>query len=448
MKTIILSLLALLFTVSSFSQTYNISTNNGQTISTCSGDFYDSGGSGNSYSNNENKSITFCSNSTTNTQVMLYFNSFDIDYSDTMRIYDGANTSGALIVTGNQIQNFFNNFNSLFLFPVQSTTSGCLTVTFKSDGSTTGSGWDATVSCTSVCQTVIASLDTLNTSPLITDSNYIDVCYRDSVHFAGKGIYPQNGLVYNQHDSLSTFIWDFGDGTIDTGQFITHLYDTVRGHDVILKVIDQNGCESTNAISIRVRISGNPIGFLNALPDICANESVTINAGYNTNSIVSLNEVQSYQFSSQHFDSTMFIPDGPNCPSLCYYTDVMFNNFLPGQTITSASDILAICVNMEHSFVGDLDFTIICPNNQQTVLKTYINSGGAWMGDPLDGPPWDSNTFPCDPTQNSVGVGWNYCWSLTYPQIGTVNAHSNQTKLDSTNTVAQTGYYTPDQSWM
>ena len=378
---------------------------------------------------------------------MLYFNSFDIYSSYTLWIHDGANATAPLIVTGNTIANYFNNSNSLFLFPVQSVTSGCLTLVFKSNGSITGAGWDATISCTTVCQTVIASLDTNNTTPLIVDSNYIDICLGDTVYFVGKGIYPQNGLVYNQSDASSIFIWDFGDGVVDTGQFIPHFYDTIRGYDVILTVLDTNGCSSTNAISIRVRISHDPISFINPLPDICANSSLDIDVGYHSYTSVVLQTISSHQSSSQRFDSTMFIPDGPNCPNLCYFTDVMFNNFLPGQTITSASDILSICVNMEHSFVGDLDFTIICPNNQQAILKTYINSGGAWMGDALDGPPWDNSTFPCDPTMNTAGVGWNYCWSQIYPQIGTINSHSNQTKLDSTNTVANLGYYTPDQSF-
>ena len=118
MKKILLSLFCFITTFALFSQTYNISTNNGQTKNTCSGTFYDSGGASNSYGNNENKWITFCSNSAVNTQVMLYFNSFDIHSTDTMRIHDGANTSAPLIITGNQIQNYFNNSNSLFLFPV------------------------------------------------------------------------------------------------------------------------------------------------------------------------------------------------------------------------------------------------------------------------------------------------------------------------------------------
>lgn len=438
--------LACLIGFSLHAQTYNIGTQSGQTFNTCSGTLYTSGGAVGGYGNNENNSITFCSNSATNTQMQLYFNSFDVDPSDTLWIHDGPNTSAPLIVSGNTIQNFFNNSNSLNLFPVQSTTSGCLTLAFKSDAANTGNGWDASISCVNACQPVFAGVDTVLTTPLVNDSNYIDVCFGDTVTFVGKGIYPMNGVIYQQSDATSTFIWNFGDGVVDTGQTIQHVYNAVRGYDVMLTVIDSNGCVSTNAINLRVRISGNPIKAL-TLPDaICANDPTELVASdwpNMTNVYYQLTE--SNQSSSQSFDSTMFIPDGPNCPVQCYDTDVNFNSFLPGQTISAASDILSICVNMEHSFVGDLEFTIICPNGQSAILKTYINSGGAFMGVPLDGAPWDNSTFPCDPAQNAVGVGWNYCWSQIYPTIGTINAHSSQAQLDSTNTVNNTGYYDPDQ---
>ncbi|MDT8308720.1 MAG: PKD domain-containing protein [Bacteroidales bacterium] len=445
-KTYLLTILLMTTTVLLSAQNYNIATQNGQTINTCSGNFYDSGGGGSSYGNNENNTITFCSNNATNTQVQLYFNQFDIDYTDTLWIHDGPTVADPLIMSGNNLQNFFNNFNSLNLFPVQSTTAGCLTIRFKTDGSSVAAGWDATITCVNVCQSVFAAVDSANTSPAPNDSNYVDACLGDSITFAGKGIYPQNGIVYQQSDITSTFIWDFGDGTLDTGQVVKHLYTIARGFDVMLTVIDSNGCVSTNAINLRVRHGANPIKTVTPPQPFCANTTKKLNADdfpNMTNVYYSL--IKSKQSSSQRFDSTMFIPDGPNCPTSCYNTDVTFNNFLPGQTIGAATDILSICVNMEHSFVGDLEFTIICPNNQQATLKTYINSGGAWMGQALDGPPWDNSSFPCDPTMNAAGIGWNYCWSHIYPNIGTINAHSNQNQLDSTNTVLNTNYYQPDQ---
>jgi gliding motility-associated-like protein len=442
-----LLILCLLFTGVK-AQTYNLGTVTGTTINTCSGVFVDGGGAASNYGNNLNQTVTFCSNSAVNTQAKLYFDMFSIDYSDTLWIHDGPNTAAPLIVSGNAYQNYFNNNNSLNLFPVQSTTSGCLTVRFKSNAATAAAGWSATVSCANVCQVVVASIDSLLTSPAPNDSDYIDVCYGDSVTFVAKGIYPQSGLVYGQSDATSKFYWDLGDGIIDSGKTVTHLYTLARGYDVQLTIVDSNGCKSYNAIQLRVRVSKNPIKGISIPSAICANESYHLRAFYNwPPANVNLEPQIFTQNASQRFDSTMFIPDGPNCPTQCYNTFVTFNSFLPGQTITSANDILSICVNMEHSFVGDLQFTIKCPSNQQAILKTYINSGGAWMGAALDGPPWDNSTFPCDPTMNQAGTGWNYCWSQTYPNIGTVNSHSGQSQLDSTNTILNTGYYQPDQTF-
>ncbi len=431
-------------------QTYQFGSTftNGQTISTCFGTFYDAGGTSLPYNNNENYTVTFTSSSAVNTHIKIYFDYFNVHTSDTLFIYDGQTIAAPLIASGPGGLTYFNNSNTLTLFQIEANitnTSGAITFRFKSNNANTDAGWKATISCSTPCQLVIADLDTLVMSPKPNDSNYVDVCFGSPVIFSGKGIYPQNNFAYNQNDNSSLFIWNFGDGIIDTGKTLSHTYTLVRGYDVMLSVVDSTGCKSMNAINLRVRIADDPIVSVIQPPPLCTGDSILLNVRHKGNPNVKVKNYSFKQSSSQRFDSTMFIPDGPYCPTQCYYTDVVFNDFLPGQTITSASDILGICVNMEHSFVGDLEFTIICPNNQQTVLKTYINSGGAFMGVPLDGAPWDNSTFPCDPAMNMVGVGWNYCWSQTYPTIGTVNTHSSQMQLDSTNTILHTGYYNPDQ---
>lgn len=443
-------IISLLIIAPALSQSYQfgVSFANNATISTCSGTFYDSGGLSLPYGNNENYTVTFTSASTVNTHVKIYFNNFNVHNSDTLFIYDGPNTASPLISSGPLGLPYFNNFNTLTLFQIEANitnTSGAITFRFKSNSATTDAGWNATISCSTPCQLVYADIDTLVMTPKPNDSNYVDVCFGSAVNFSGKGVYPQNGFAYNQNDNSSMFIWNFGDGKIDTGQNISHIYSLVRGYDVMLTVIDSTGCKSANAINLRVRIAEDPIVQVTQPQAICLGDSLLLNVRHAGNPTIKIKDFYYKQSSSQRFDSTMFIPDGPNCPTQCYFTDVVFNNFLPGQTITSALDILSVCVNMEHSFVGDLEFTIICPNNQQAILKSYINSGGAFMGEPLDGPPWDNSTFPCDPAMNMVGIGWNYCWSQTYPTIGTINAHSSQFQLDSTNTVNNSGYYNSDQ---
>ena len=445
----ILTITAFLFiSVFTFAQAdYEIDVYNGQTIASCNGFFYDSGGPSSNYGVSEDLVITFNSTDIINTHIKVYFHEFDIDPSDTLYIYDGSDISAPLIGA-------YNNTNDLFLFPVEASInnpSGDLTFKFKSDAAATGTGWKGEISCIPLCQLVFADLDSINTFPIPNDSNYIDICLGDTIKFVGKGIYPQDTMVYDQDDATSTFLWDFGDGNTATGQTVYHLYTLVRGYDVGLTVTDSHGCVNTNYISIRVRISGNPIGVIHPLPNICTQtDSMIITVGYDPSSIITVVPINSNQGSSQGFDSTMFIPDGPYCSVLCYDTYVTFTAFAPGSTITSTDDILSICVDMEHSFVGDLDFTITCPNGQSVLLKEYIQSGGAYMGVPYGGDnhsTYDSSPYPCDPAYNTPGVGWNYCWSQIYPNIGTVNTHSSQMQLDSTNIGGNSGYYLPDQDF-
>ena len=64
-----------------FSQTYLLnSALNGTTQETCTGTFYDSGGSNNKYGNNENYTVTFCSGSTA--RIQFSFSQFKLKNGD------------------------------------------------------------------------------------------------------------------------------------------------------------------------------------------------------------------------------------------------------------------------------------------------------------------------------------------------------------------------------
>lgn len=129
----IISLFLLLWVTKTFGQTYNIST--GGSVSTCSGTIYDSGGSGGSYGNNENYTMTFCSSS--GNCIRITFTSFNVENNyDRVRIYDGPTTAYAFI-------GGYDNSNP----PTTITsTTGCLTIRFTSDVSNVGD-FEATISC-------------------------------------------------------------------------------------------------------------------------------------------------------------------------------------------------------------------------------------------------------------------------------------------------------------
>jgi len=78
-----------------------------------------------------------------------------------------------------------------------------------------------------------------------------------------------------------------------------------------------------------------------------------------------------------------------------------FSAFTPGQTLTNVNDLQDLCINMEHSYMGDLVGTIYCPNGQSVIFHQQ-NGGGTFLGDPID-------------VNDSLQPGdcWEYCFSPT-----------------------------------
>lgn len=107
------------------------------TASTCVGTFYDSGGAGGNYGNNQNLTYTLCS-SQSGQCLQMNFTSFDLENNfDFLRIYDGPNTLGTLLGT----------YTGATLPPTVTSSTGCLTFNFTTDGSGTRPGWAASISC-------------------------------------------------------------------------------------------------------------------------------------------------------------------------------------------------------------------------------------------------------------------------------------------------------------
>ena len=120
--------------------TYTINSVNGQTITTTSALFYDSGGVSGSYSNNESYTVTF--NSGTSDKMSVAFTSFSTEATfDYLYVYDGSSTSAPQVVGS--------PFNGTTSPGTIVSTSNCLTFKFTSDASVTSSGWAATITTVS-----------------------------------------------------------------------------------------------------------------------------------------------------------------------------------------------------------------------------------------------------------------------------------------------------------
>jgi len=354
--------------------------------------------------------MTFCSGDIDHPQIQLYFAYSDINSSDTLYIHDGPSTASPLIGAYNNTTN-----PNLNLWPVEASiynVSGCLTVHFVSNAHQEGTGWSGIISCESVCQEVIATLSATMTSPSPVDG-YIGICPGDEITFSAYAEYSQNDLIYHQSDATSLFFWDFGDGTTATGPTVNHTYGSYGGYTVNLTVTDINECVSTNSIETRVVIAGSPYAGLSAPPDICINDTLEMlfTLEGNPGAIIDGDPYDIDISTTLGVSDTTYLPDGTG---VCYETSVNFSCFDPGQTLMNAWDILNICATMEHSFLGDLQISIICPNGQSIILKEFTDEfgstgqgGGTYLGEPID---MDDGV---------PGVGYEYCWSPT-PTFGTM----------------------------
>ncbi len=400
MGRILLLLSLLSFNLSLFGQNYLM---DGTPIFDCGGFFLDSGGGNNNYGNNENFTTTICSDLTTGTHIQLIFSGVDLMAGDELCFFDGMNTGAPSLMCAS-------DFTPGAPFIVQATaanTSGCLTLTFNSNSTGEGAGWSADINCIPACQLIQAEL--VSTTPAVNppDTGYIDICPGDRVFLTGSGIYPQDGVVYNHSDFTSSFTWDFGDGTFAVGPTTSHVYEEPGGYIIQLTIEDQFGCKNTNFISQRVRVSTYPdFELAGDVPDeICAGDTLSLSAAVST--IDTTYEVSvvstegSFQTAGVRSDS-LPLPDGTGAT---YSTSIMFSDFSPGQVLTNINDLLGICVNMEHSWMHDLQIELTCPDGTTVVLQQQVFLGGVFLGEPEEA---DEGMDP--PLQ---GVGYDYCWTPT-----------------------------------
>ncbi|MBI2280905.1 MAG: gliding motility-associated C-terminal domain-containing protein [Bacteroidetes bacterium] len=402
-KTIIISIIFLCFHSVLNAQDFSI--NQEGTHTSCAINFFDSDSLG-LYQNNESYTITFCSDGSGQSNIInLGFDQlFKIDPSDTLFVFDGNSITSPLIGAYN------NNNAPTGVSSTTTNTSGCLTFHFVSDGANVDSGWVASSNCVKICQPIIPVITT--TPAMVSyslDSNYTNICPGDSVFFSGSANYPDNGvnsINYSQSDATSTFEWNFGEGTEITAQTGGVVYDNEGGYVILLKVTDANNCLQQIIHKVKTGIIPD-FSSIFALPDTsCFGDTVQLNGGFNSSSgnLIGVSANSGVFNVGGIVAGQTFLPDDNGTNP--YTTSVGISGF-SGVTINSVNDIQEICLNMEHSYNGDLSIVLECPNGQS--MELFYGSGGAIMGEPVaEGLPIDNNTANTAP-----GIGYDYCFNPT-----------------------------------
>lgn len=347
--------------------------------SACGGVLYDtSGEGGDGYSPDENFTLTLCPDDGTN--VFLEWINFELDVTSSMFIYDGDSDAAPLLAFSGT-----GSFQDQIHIASSSNPSGCLTLVFSSGPAGEGI-FGAIIGCGQPCLPPVPVINQSQPSPLY-------VCPEEEVAFTGTGsIAPES--------PIAMYMWDFNaDGTIDfesespnaEWSFASPGIELVQ-----LSLVDESGCESIQPTNYYVYISTEPNWNTVVQETACTGESVALSVAV-TGETFTLEP-------GDDFGEPIALPD---IVGECFTSDININSFLPGAVLADAGDgIENFMVNMEHTYLGDLDVTFICPNGQAMLVSSYPGPGTS-LGIPVIG------DNPPDP-----GTGYDYFWSANAP-LGT-----------------------------
>ena len=401
------------------------SNTNGSTITTCNTRLFDSGGPDGNYSDGENYTITFCGESDAPMIVDVIGLRTESVSCDYLKIYDGSSASGMPMATLGG--------STMPLQTEYETSGNCVTIQWRSDYSVRYAGFELNIRCGFPCQGYTVEIEP-QARYNAEDNAYLG-CQETTI--SANLNFMHNNENYEQTIENTNFEWNvldiYGTSRIFAGLGLNELTEPFEPgiYYISLKTTDANGCEAMSDTKT-VYISVPPTFAGTALTsEICPGEAVELSGN-----IVVPNEwqVDLSQYRYNDIDESICFDD--------YHTNqeqyTCINIYMyPGQYIETEADIESIGMNMEHSYMGDLDIMVQCPNGQRITLFNK-SCGGAFFGEPVD---FDHDGRSCNDGPEWVGVGYDYYWTMENNRgLMRANCPSNGIPLPS-------GNYQPVQSF-
>jgi gliding motility-associated-like protein len=293
--------------------------------------------------------------------------------------------------------------------------------------------------CQEVVQLILSNSieETIETDPTKGEVMvYYDLCPGETLTLEAGAEFPKNNTTYSQSVATTNFSWHIDEAENSDLQHFSHTFNNPGGHIISLYAEDINGCHTPDPVHVFVRISNSPT----ITPSV---ESSKVCPGVITN--IGSDESSDLLFSTaieagswesppceDEFSNPLYLPDGNGA---LYSTDIVLACFEDEQVLSSIHDIISIDVNIEHSYVGDLDIYLTAPNGAQIIL--FEKTGGlAWFGEATDD----------DDTENNPGVGYDYGWSMNPSYNGLMSdGFINNTAIfsDSTAIILKSDTYLP-----
>jgi gliding motility-associated-like protein len=424
--------------------------------------FFDAGAAAN-YPSNSNEVITICPDNSINVtygypyaKLILTFAinvgfTFDIHSSDTLFVYDGPTIASPLM---GAINSSTNPTGAVFISSFANT-SGCLTLRFKSDGANEGTGWGGSMTCFTPNQPFESHMFAYVNGVMVdqlspADTGYVDVCLGDTILFVANPLFPNSaattGVGYLQTAANSTYQWAIsGSGIVSTTPTATFIPSARVGYLVDLKVTDVFPVPQT--IRCKVRVSQLP-SFATCGPlldSICLGDVTSLVGGVTVTDTAGVDIPPSFFQLGGSVSGTTFLPDGTGA---VYNTSINISGFPAGAVFNNINSINQICLDMEHSYIGDIEIALTCPNGTIVSLMNAYNVAGGLIpggfGNGISTYLGNANDLSAAP-----GSGLNYCFSAvsnTFQTIGVEDGLGTWIQAGNPlgNTMDPNGVYLPD----
>ncbi len=346
-------------------------------------------------------------------------NLWDVDGNSTLFIYAGIGTDGELLGAFNSIT----DPNGVFL----TTIVPCVTFVWESGENSSGAGFLAQINC-------IQELQPFNVQVLIdppfglsTDTfpdigpneNVITFCFGDTLNFTANPSFPLSEATGDGYEQLAeecTYTWDMGNGDVFEGiglNTLTYGYPNPGGYFATLTITDVMGQEE--AYDAYLLMAPRPI-FSNIVfgDTLCLGDTTIITGGILFPDTVGVSPSTSAVLPNYDFTDSRFLPDGNGEE---YQTTIEIEGYIDDPIISLPGDFVNVCLNMEHTYLGDLEAWLTCPNGQTALLFDGFGGEGGYPGFGFGG----GGTFLGDANDDGTeieGIGFDYCFSDDGPLQG------------------------------
>ena len=388
------------------------------TLNSCDLILYDSGGETGNYANNTNYTITICNDGHYRMaiDIISFYTPSSTDY---LKIYIGEQEIASLTGRINNRQYVLD--------------SSCVTFNFVSDSSVNRDGFKIHVYCKYYCQEYSQNILYDDMSDEDGSLPVYVICNSSSI--VSNPIFDNNNVQYEQTVENTFFQWDVISENREASGLGLNTLDSLSSgmYLVSLTMVDTAQC-ITNSDTMLFMVMGNPEFNLSGIPETASLYDTLVISGNVT-------------MDGDFFCTTSSYGCIVNNDTILFPSVVQ--GFPDDAVISSPDDIESICVEMEHSYLGDLGVWITCPNGNSMTLFSPCG-GRTYLGEPLarivhNNVPPSETDIACMP-----GNPYMYCWTqdaqMTISQK--VNENTTYTYTDIMGNVHTNQHYIPEGNYL